>query len=106
MARGRCLSCLAEFVASAPLTPLLKPDNEIRLVAIGTIWRRLVSKVAMNGVGKEMAQYLNDFQFGVGVSGGAEAIIHSVSRALSARHDDGSLAMLTVDFLNALNLVD
>ena len=27
-------------------------------------------KVAMKGVGKDMAKYLNDFKFGVGVSGG------------------------------------
>lgn len=68
---GRCPLSLAEFVASAPLTPLLKPDSGIRPIAVGTIWRRLMSKVAMKGVGKEMARYLNDFQFGVGVSGGA-----------------------------------
>ncbi|GJR43992.1 putative reverse transcriptase domain-containing protein [Tanacetum coccineum] len=61
---------LAEFVASAPLTPLLKPDNGIRPIAVGTIWRRLVSKVAMKGVGKEMSKYLGDFQFGVGVQQG------------------------------------
>jgi len=30
-----------------------------------------------------MAKYLNEFQFGVGVSGGAEAILHSVNRVLS-----------------------
>nr|GEW40699.1 putative reverse transcriptase domain-containing protein [Tanacetum cinerariifolium] len=35
-----------EFVAYAPLTPLLKPNNGIRPIAVGTIWRRLVSKVA------------------------------------------------------------
>jgi hypothetical protein len=97
---------LAEFVASAPLTPLLKPDNGIRPIAVGTIWRRLVSKVAMKGVGKEMTNYLNDFQFGVGVSGGAEAVLHSANRVLNACHSDGSLAMLTVDFSNAFNLVD
>ncbi|GJR17450.1 putative reverse transcriptase domain-containing protein [Tanacetum coccineum] len=103
---GRCPPILAEFVASAPLTPLLKPDNGIRPIAVGTIWRRLVSKVAMKGVGKEMSKYLSDFQFGVGVSGGAEAILHSVNRVLSEYHNDGSLAMLTVDFSNAFNLVD
>ncbi|GKC87547.1 hypothetical protein Tco_1148196 [Tanacetum coccineum] len=58
---GRCLPILAEFVTSAPLTPLLKPDNEIRPIAIGTICRRLVFKVAMKGVGKEMSKYLSDF---------------------------------------------
>ena len=97
---------LAEFVASAPLTPLLKPDGGIRPIAVGTIWRRLVSKVAMKGVGKVMAKYLNDFQFYVKVSGGAEAILHSVNRVLNLRHGDGSLTLLTVDFSNAFNLVD
>ncbi|KAL6535087.1 hypothetical protein OROMI_026461 [Orobanche minor] len=100
------MSSLSEFVASAPLTPLLKPDNGIRPIAVGTIWRRLVSKIAMKGVGKEMAKYLNDFQFGVGVSGGAEAVLHSVNMLLNELHADGSIAMLTVDFSNAFNLVD
>ncbi|GJR55744.1 hypothetical protein Tco_1406265 [Tanacetum coccineum] len=40
------------------------------------------------------------------VSGGAEAILHSVNRVLSEYHNDGSFAMLTVDFSNAFNLVD
>ena len=86
--------------------PLLKPDNGIRPIAVGTIWRRLVSKVAMKGVGKEMTKYLNDFQFGVDVFGGAEAVLHSANRVLSEHHADGSLVMLTVDFSNAFNLVD
>ncbi|GKA48469.1 putative reverse transcriptase domain-containing protein, partial [Tanacetum coccineum] len=41
---GRCPPILAEFVASAPLTPLLKPDSGIRPIVVGTIRRRLVSK--------------------------------------------------------------
>jgi hypothetical protein len=94
------------MVASAPLTPLLKLDGGIRPIAVGTIRRRLISKAAMKGVGKDMVKYLNDFQFGVGVSGEAEAILHSVNRVLNLRHGDGSLTMLTVDFSNAFNLVD
>ncbi|KAJ0538826.1 putative reverse transcriptase domain-containing protein [Helianthus annuus] len=103
---GRCPRVLAEFVASAPLTPLLKPDNGIRPIAVGAIWRRLVSKAAMRGVGKEMAKYLGDFQFGVGIPSGAEAVLHSANRFLNMFHSDGSLAMITVDFSNAFNLVD
>ena len=34
---GACPKALAEFVASAPLTPLLKPDNGIRPIAVGGI---------------------------------------------------------------------
>ncbi|GJY61327.1 putative reverse transcriptase domain-containing protein [Tanacetum coccineum] len=103
---GRCPPILAEFIASAPLTPLLKLDNGIRPITVGTIWRRLVSKVAMKGVGKKMSKYLSDFQFRVGVLGGAKAILHSVNQVLSEYHNDGSLAMLTLDFSNAFNLVD
>ncbi|KAM0016275.1 hypothetical protein Hdeb2414_s0030g00708901 [Helianthus debilis subsp. tardiflorus] len=104
--RGGCPRSLAEFVASAPLTPLLKPDNGSRPIVVGSIWRRVVSKVAMKGVGKDMAKYLGDFQFVVGVPNGAEAVLHSANRLLNAHHRDGSLAMLTVDFSNAFNLVD
>ena len=80
---GLCPKVLAEFIASAPLTPLLKPDNGIRPIAVGAIWRRLVSKVAMKMVGKEMTQYLGNFQFGVGTPNGAEAVLHSATRFLT-----------------------
>ena len=65
-----------------------------------------VCKVVMKGVGKEMTKHLNDFQFGVGVSSGAEVVLHSVNRVLSKHHDDGSPTMFHVDFSNAFNLVD
>ncbi|GJU17267.1 putative reverse transcriptase domain-containing protein [Tanacetum coccineum] len=58
------------------------------------------------GVRKEMSKYLGDFQFGVGVPSGAEAVLHGANRFLNKFHSDGSLAMLTVDFSNAFNLVD
>ena len=90
----------------APLTPFLKSYNGICPSVIGIIWRRLVLNVAMKSVGKEMTQYLNDFQFGIRVSSGFEAILHSVNRVLSERHDDGSFAMLIVDLSNAFNLMD
>ncbi|KAK9052651.1 hypothetical protein SSX86_029281 [Deinandra increscens subsp. villosa] len=60
----------------------------------------------MMGVGKEMAKYLGDFQFGVGIPSGAEAVLHSANRFLNEFHSNGSFAMLTVDFSNAFNLVD
>jgi hypothetical protein len=80
---GRCPISLEEFVASAPLILLLKPDGGRRPIAVGTIWRCLLSKVSMKGVGKDMAKYLNDFQFEVGISSGPEAVLHSANRVLS-----------------------
>ncbi|GKE12018.1 hypothetical protein Tco_1415569 [Tanacetum coccineum] len=38
-----------------------------------------------------MSKYLSDFQFGVGVSRGAEAVLHSANRLLSEYRNDGSL---------------
>ncbi|MFS7946861.1 hypothetical protein Hanom_Chr06g00541361 [Helianthus anomalus] len=65
-----------------------------------------VGKEAMMKVGKEAVKYLGDYQFGVGVPNGAEAVLHSANRFLNSFHSDGSLAMRTVDFSNAFNLVD
>ncbi|GJU97635.1 hypothetical protein Tco_1326906 [Tanacetum coccineum] len=38
--------------------------------------------------------------------GDAKAVLHSVNRVLSEYHSDGSVAMLTLDFSHAFNLVD
>jgi hypothetical protein len=75
---GMCSLSLLEFVASAPMTQLLNLDGGICLIAIGAIWRFLVSKVCMKGVSKDMVKYLNDFQFGVWVSGGVDESIISL----------------------------
>jgi len=45
---------LAEYIARAPLTPLVKPGGCIRPIVVGTIWRRLGSKVAASTVSKDM----------------------------------------------------
>ncbi|GKA84737.1 hypothetical protein Tco_0806391 [Tanacetum coccineum] len=45
---------LGEYIASAPLTPLVKPGGGIRPIAVGTIWRRLVSKACGDDVGYSM----------------------------------------------------
>ncbi|GKB62567.1 hypothetical protein Tco_0918753 [Tanacetum coccineum] len=93
-------------VLRTPLTPLVKMGGSIRLIAVGTIWRRLVSKVGVVMIGHSLDGYLDDLQFGVGVSGRGEAILHFVNRLIEDRGDDVGLSMLLVDFKNAFNLVD
>jgi hypothetical protein len=56
----------------------------------------------MKGVGKDVAKFLNDFQFGVKISRSAKTILDSGNRVLTLQHEDDSLPMLIVDFLNAL----
>ncbi|GJY05783.1 hypothetical protein Tco_0371723 [Tanacetum coccineum] len=58
---------LGEYIASAPLTPLVKPGGGIRPIDVGTVWRRLISKVGALMIGHSLNGYLDDLQFGVGV---------------------------------------
>nr|GEW90505.1 hypothetical protein [Tanacetum cinerariifolium] len=102
----KCPKRLGEYIASASLKPLVKPEGGIRPIAVGTVWRRLVSKFCATMIGHSLDTYLNDLQFGIGVSGGGEAILHAVNRLIEDRSDDIGLSMLLVDFQNAFNLVD
>ncbi|GJW79511.1 putative reverse transcriptase domain-containing protein [Tanacetum coccineum] len=74
---GKCPKMLGEYIASAPHTPLVKRVGGIRPT-----------------------------NFGVGVLGGGEAILHVVNWLIEDRGDDVGLSMLSVDFKNAFNLVD
>ncbi|GJU06641.1 hypothetical protein Tco_1123071 [Tanacetum coccineum] len=103
---GKCLKILGEYIASAPLTPLVKPGGGIRLIAVGTVWRSLVSKVSAVMIGHSLDGNLDDIQLGVGVSGGGEAILHVMNRLIEDHGNDVGLSMLLVDFKNAFNLVD
>ncbi|GJU53878.1 hypothetical protein Tco_1227592 [Tanacetum coccineum] len=97
---------LGEYIASAPLTPLVKPGGGILPIAVGTVWKRLVSKVSAIMVVHSLDGYLDDLQFGVGVSGGGEAILHAVNRLVEDHGDEVAFSLLLVDFQNAFNLVD
>ncbi|GKC09308.1 hypothetical protein Tco_1000918, partial [Tanacetum coccineum] len=97
---------LGEYIVSAPLTPLVKPGGGIRPIVVGTVWRRLVSKVSVIMIGHSLDGYLDGLQFGVGMAGGSEAILYSVNRLIEACGDDVGLSMLLVDLKNAFNLVD
>nr|GEW02087.1 hypothetical protein [Tanacetum cinerariifolium] len=103
---GKCPSQLGEYIASAPLTPLVKPGGGIRPIAVETMWQRLVFKVASSSISNSMNTYLQDFQFGVGVPGGCEAVLHSVNRLNESKGKEVRLSLLLVDFKNAFNLVD
>nr|GEV52001.1 hypothetical protein [Tanacetum cinerariifolium] len=103
---GKCPMMLDEYIASAPLTPLVKPSSGIHPIAVGTVWRRLISKVSAIMIGHSLDGYLDGLQFGVGVPRGGEAILHAVNRFVEDRGDDVGLSMLLVDFQNAFNLVD
>ncbi|GKF46997.1 hypothetical protein Tco_0136799, partial [Tanacetum coccineum] len=77
---GKCRKILGEYIASAPLSPLVMLGGGIRPIVVGRVWRHLVSKVGAIMIGHSLDRYLDGLQFGVGVSGGGEAILHAVNR--------------------------
>ncbi|GJX12154.1 putative reverse transcriptase domain-containing protein [Tanacetum coccineum] len=103
---GSCPKMLGEYIASAPLTSLVKPSGGIRPIVVGTVWRRLVFKVSALMIGHSLDGYLDNLQFGIGGVRGSEAILHAVNRLIKGRGDDASFSKLLVDFKNAFNLVD
>ena len=71
---GKAPDIISEFVYSAPLIPLNKPDGSIRPIAVGEVHRRLVSKMAAAFAKKKYTKaYLEPLQVGVGTRCGAEA---------------------------------
>ena len=60
----KCPQVLGEYIASAPLTPLIKQGGYIRPIAVGTVWRRLVSKVGAALVGPSLSSNFVGLQFG------------------------------------------
>jgi hypothetical protein len=103
---GRALDTFATFMSSASLVPLYKKDSSsLRPIAVGEILRRLVSKCCVRAVTSVAATYLKPLQLGVGVQHGAEAILHSLNRAIQRDlQPDTILALL--DFKNAFNMID
>ncbi|GJZ83772.1 hypothetical protein Tco_0648945 [Tanacetum coccineum] len=78
---GKCPKILGEYFARAPLTMLVKSGGGIHPIVVGIVWRCLVSKVSVVVIGHSLDGYLNDLQYGVGVSGRGEAILHHIVTA-------------------------
>ena len=95
------------------LMAFMKEDGSPRPIAIGDFFIRFLSKMIVNKVLKcpEVISLLSHSQFGVGVKGGSEAIIHAITIAYdkicSATEDSESSdsSILSVDMKNAFNTI-
>ena len=85
----------------ATLIPFTKKDGGLRPIAVGLSLRRLVSKAAAKSASYICAPLLAPLQLGVGVRGGAEALVHAARRFLDCKAADR--AFVKLDFKNAFN---
>jgi len=95
----------ASGLAGAPLTPLRKEVTDVRPIAVGETLRRLTGKLLKNRAREKAGTLLAPRQLGVSVSGGAEALIHSLHRLHTEFGKQSEVAILQVDFANAFNLI-
>jgi hypothetical protein len=97
---------IAPYLAGAPLMALVKPDTSLRPIAIGDVFRRLVSKCCCSVVALKAKDLLAPRQIGVAIPAGAEAVIHAVRHMVESDGGDPGKIMLKVDFANAFNTID
>jgi hypothetical protein len=90
-----------QYLLASRLVGLNKPTGGLRPIAVGELFYRLAGIIAVSKVLSPAAALLAPHQYGVGVSCGAERIVHSLQHSLT----DGAakLALLKVDITNAFN---
>jgi hypothetical protein len=81
------------------LIGLMKPNGDVRPIAIGEVLYRLVACCALAAIG-HTGDDLCPFQVGAGVSSGAEAAAHAVKAALAK---DAQAVVVNIDIRNAFN---
>ena len=107
LASGGATHEIARSLAGGNLIPFRKPDDEVRPIAVGETFRRLVGKCLARheDVTHQLEGVFLPCQVGVGISGGAEAVAHAVSCLVEEHGHNPDLALLKVDFENAFNSV-
>ena len=105
MLSGKVLSSICKIIYGARLCALTKKDGGIRPIAIGSTFRRIVAKIACNGVREEIGSYLRPKQVGFNTKGGCEAAVHAC-RSFVRRNKKSKKIILKIDFKNAFNCVE
>ena len=101
---GQAHPYIAPWLTSAPLTALYKKQGGIRPIAVGEVVRRLTSRLCCSAVRQNCPDvFLRTGQIGVGIHGGLEAAVHSLSTVLDSQGSNPDLCCLKIDFSNAFN---
>jgi hypothetical protein len=95
---------ICPLLYGASLTALNKKDGGVRPIAVGNVYRRLVSKIACSKVADKLVEKFQPHQLGFGIRSGAEAGGHTARRFFNFNHTELTV-FLKVDFLNAFNMV-
>ena len=78
---------MALSFAGARLIALRKNQFDVRPIAVGSVFRRLVAKVACNVLKADMSAFFAPFQFGVATPGGTEHLTRLLQLTLAQQPD-------------------
>ena len=103
---GDILPEVREWFSGGRLCALAKEDGEVRPICIGSVWRRLASKVVCSILQPKFLEFLAPTQIGVAVKSGAEILIHEVDLLYRTFKKTKDFVVLKIDWKNAFNSVD
>ena len=106
LSSGQVPAEVTPHLCGATLLACKKKGGGLRPIAVGEVLRRLVSKCLSFVLRQKAVSVLSPLQLGVGVKGGCEAIVHSVSAVLEDSSSPDASWTLLVDFSNAFNCID
>ena len=101
---GRLPEQARQYLLSSRVVGLTKPDSGVRPIAIGEMFYRLAAVLAVRRVTAAAATLLAPHQYGIGVPGGGERILHSMQHTLTNKQ--ARLAAVKIDISNAFNCCD
>jgi len=91
------------YLLASTLTALPKPENSLRPIAAGEVIYRITASRAVSQIAQKAADILLPHQYGVGVQGGCEIIVHDLQHTLEEQKTHE--AAICIDFTNAFNTV-
>ena len=102
---GKMDRLISSWLSGAPLTALFKKHDGggVQPIAVGEVLRRLTRVFCAAVKSKLPDIFLPYGQVGVGIRGGMEAAVHSLSSFIGAHGDDPTLCCLELDMPNAFN---
>ena len=103
---GQVPDCVRDAFFSASLCALSKKSGGLRPIAVGSVYRRLPSRIGARHLASSLGAELRPTQLGVGTALGCEAAVHSTRRFIEAsRKSAAPHVLVKIDVSNAFNTV-
>ena len=100
---GRIPAAVRSHITATRLIALAKPNGAPRPIAMGELFYRVAAVRAVRDAAGNARALLSPHQYGVGVPGGCEHIVHCMQHSLPHIANNTPLAAVKVDISNAFN---